>query len=60
MHPTPKQIKAARKKAGLTQTKAAELVWSKLRTWQDQEAGIARMHPAMWFAFQVRVKALGE
>ena len=31
--PTPAQIKAARKKAGLTQTAAAKLICCSLRTW---------------------------
>lgn len=60
MHPTPNQIKAARKKAGLTQSTAAELIWSTLRTWQDWEAGIARMHPAIWFAFKLKSKNIAE
>lgn len=50
-NPKPRQIKAAREAAGLTQTEAAELVYSTLRTWQDWEAegqSQRRMHPAIW------------
>lgn len=54
--PTAAEIRAAREAAGLTQTAAAQLVWSTLRTWQDHEAGKARMHPAMWYAFQRRLR----
>lgn len=57
-NPAPAEIIAARERAGLTQTAAAELVYSKLRTWQDWEAGIARMHPATWELFQLKAKAL--
>lgn len=50
-NPKPAQIKAAREAAGLTQTAAAELVYSTLRTWQDWEAEgdtNRRMHPGLW------------
>lgn len=36
--PTPTEIEAARKSAGLSQTAAAELVHAGLRTWQNWEA----------------------
>lgn len=36
--PTPEEIKTLRENAGLTQTEAAKLVGSKLRSWQNWEA----------------------
>ena len=50
-NPAPEEIRAAREASGLTQTEAAMLIFSKLRTWQDWEAGTARMHPAFWELF---------
>jgi putative transcriptional regulator len=46
--PTPAQVLAARKAAGMTQTEAAEIVYSSLRAWQQWEAGDRSMHPAIW------------
>lgn len=51
----PDSIKQARKTAGLTQAEAAALIHSKLRTWQDQESGKARMHQATWELFCIAV-----
>ena len=51
--PDPKAIKQARRDAGLTQTEAARLIHSTLRTWQDQEAGKARMPGAAWELFGI-------
>ena len=50
----PQTIRARRKEAGLTQTRAAELVHSKLRTWQDWEAGNASMHAGLWELFKIK------
>jgi len=52
--PTPEKIKAARKAAGLSQSVAAELVHSKLRTWQQWEAGDRKMHPGLWELFRLK------
>lgn len=51
MNPSPKQIRAARDAAGLTQTKAGELIFGTLRTWQEWEGGNRRMTPAAWHLF---------
>ncbi len=59
-HPAPSEIKSLRQSAGLTQTQAAALVHSKLRTWQDWEAGVARMHPGLWELFKLTVNSPGE
>ena len=53
--PTPEKIKAARKAAGLSQSSAAALVHSKLRTWQQWEAGHRKMHPGLWELFKIKV-----
>jgi len=54
-NPTPEAIREARESALLSQTEAAALIFSKLRTWQDWEAGKARMHPGLWELFQVKI-----
>jgi putative transcriptional regulator len=56
--PTLKQIRSARKKAGLTQTQAAELIYSTQRTWQDWESEIVptKMHPAFFELFKIKTK----
>jgi hypothetical protein len=65
-NPTPQEIRAARERAGLSQTEAAKLCFSTLRTWQnwEQEQGGesdgesdepkkgVRMHPAIWAFWQ--------
>jgi len=53
-NPHPDEIKAARLAAGLTQCAAAELIHSTLRTWQDWEAEIARMHPGLYELFLLK------
>lgn len=53
-NPDPAAIRAAREAAGLSQTAAAALIHSTLRTWQDWEAGIARMHPGLWELFRAK------
>ncbi|MBH3308517.1 helix-turn-helix transcriptional regulator [Pseudomonas mosselii] len=55
--PAPQEVRAAREAAKLSQTKAAELVHSKLRTWQQWEAGDRSMHPGLWELFQLKVSA---
>lgn len=56
MSPDPQQIKNARQSSGLSQTAAAELIHSTLRTWQDWEAGKAKMHPGLWELFTIKTK----
>ena len=52
--PTPKELLAARKEAGLTQTQAAGLVGVKLRAWQYWEAGGRVMPASAWELFQIK------
>jgi DNA-binding transcriptional regulator YiaG len=54
-NPTPEQIKAARKAAGITQTEAGALVHTTVRVWQQWEKGDRRMHPAFWELFQLKM-----
>lgn len=46
--PKPAAIRAAREVSGLTQTQAAALVYSTLKTWQDWESGRHWMHAGLW------------
>lgn len=57
-HPKPTEIRAAREAVGLSQTAAAMLIYSTLRTWQDWEAGIAKMHPGLFELFTIKSSAL--
>jgi DNA-binding transcriptional regulator YiaG len=57
--PTPDEVRAARERAGLTQTQAAALVHTSLRAWQQWEAeagteGHRAMHPAFWELFTIK------
>jgi DNA-binding transcriptional regulator YiaG len=54
-HPDKSEIRAAREAAGLTQAQAAAAIYSTVRTWQDWEAGVARMHPGLWELFRLKV-----
>lgn len=53
-NPAAEEVRAAREAVGLSQTAAAELIHSTLRTWQDWEAGKARMHPGLWELFRIK------
>lgn len=54
--PTPPEVREARQRLGLTQTEAGAVIYASLRTWQDWEAGLRRMHPAFWDLFQRKTK----
>ena len=58
MNPTPPEVLAARKSAGLTQTQAAHLISATMRAWQEWEAGNRRMHPGLFELFQIKVNRL--
>lgn len=49
--PTPEQIRAARKAAGITQADAAAIVQGSLRNWCAWESGERPMHPIFWAWF---------
>lgn len=46
--PSPEQIRAARERAGHSQAAAAAAIGASRRTWQDWEAGIARMPAGLY------------
>jgi len=54
-NPAPLDIRQARLDAGLSQSAAAALIYSTLRTWQDWEAGKARMHPGLFELFCIKI-----
>jgi DNA (cytosine-5)-methyltransferase 1 len=54
-NPAPEAIRAAREAAGLSQSAAAALVHTNLRTWQKWEGAERRMHPAFWELFRSKV-----
>ena len=56
MSPSPEEIRAARKTAGLTQTAAANLLHTTCRVWQQWEAGDRAMHAAFWELFQIKTR----
>jgi putative transcriptional regulator len=63
LSPMPEEIIALRKSAGLTQTKAAGLVYYNLRSWQQFEAregtkSHRKMHPSVWELFNIKVQNL--
>lgn len=53
--PTPAEVKAARLAAGLTQTKAGELIYCCSRTWQKWEYGEVEMNPALWELWNIKI-----
>ena len=58
-NPSPADIRAFREAHALTQSAAAALIWYNIRAYQKLEAGEARMHPAVWYAFQHRAAEAG-
>lgn len=56
--PMPGEVRAARESQGLSQTDAAALVHSALRSWQQWEAGDRRMHPGLWELFRLKTAAV--
>lgn len=57
-NPSPEEIYNARVAAGLTQSGAADLVYSPVVTWKSWESGLYRMAPATWELFQIKTKSL--
>ncbi len=56
MKVTPEQILNARRKAGLTQAKAAKAIMHSLGAWQKWEWGTREMHPALFDYFLIVTK----
>jgi putative transcriptional regulator len=59
MNPSPNEIKQARLTAGLTQTKAANIIGYTMRSWQMWEAGKSPMRKVLFDTFLERIKAHG-
>jgi DNA-binding XRE family transcriptional regulator len=51
------EVRELRESLGLSQSQAAELVYSTLRSWQNWEAGDVGMHPAVWCWFRHQVES---
>lgn len=56
-NPDKEVIRSARINAGLTQTKAAEIIYSGIRAWQKWESGEHKMHPGL---FELFLKKTGQ
>ena len=56
-NPGKEEIRSARINAGLTQTKAAEIIYSGIRAWQKWESGEHKMHPGL---FELFLKKTGQ
>lgn len=60
--PDPAEIRAARLRAGLTQTEAAALIHVALRTWQQYESttdgDTRQMAPGLWELFEMKATAI--
>ena len=56
--PTPLEIKQSRVDVGLTQTAAAELIYKKIRTWQQWEKGDREMDAAFFELFKIKSRML--
>jgi hypothetical protein len=52
--PSQEKIQEGRSASALSQTAAAELIYSTKRTWQDWEAGKAKMPPGLWELFMLK------
>lgn len=53
-NPDPADIYDARMRAELTQSAAAALIYSTLRSWQAWESGERQMHPGLWELFRAK------
>lgn len=53
-HPTPEEIRAARKQRGLTQREAAALIYATQSAWEDWEQGRRRMHRGLFELFRIK------
>lgn len=52
--PTPQDVLAARKAAGLTQEQAAQLLWSHNRVWRMYESGNRSLSVPLWELFLIK------
>lgn len=52
--PDPATIRAARERAGLTQTQAGAAIGRSLRVWQAYEGGTREIDPLLWQVWLIR------
>lgn len=52
--PTPAQVRASRKAAGLTRAEAGAMVYHSRRAWQNWELGARDMDPAVLELFYIK------
>jgi putative transcriptional regulator len=57
-NPDPFDIQSYRKDAGITQKKAAEMLHTSIRAYQQWEAGDRKMHPAFWELFLIKLETV--
>jgi DNA-binding transcriptional regulator YiaG len=57
-NPDPFDIRKARANAGITQKKAAEMLHTSIRAYQQWEAGDRAMHPAFWELFLIKLETV--
>jgi putative transcriptional regulator len=57
-NPDPFDIRKARADAGITQKKAAEMLHTSIRAYQQWEAGDRAMHPAFWELFLIKLETV--
>lgn len=56
--PDAAQVRAARKNAGLSQRKSADLIYVSRRAWQTYEDGTVSMKAGLWELFQFKTGQL--
>lgn len=55
-----REIRAARKAAGMTQKQAADVVGVSWRAWQDWELGVRGINPGLWELFLIKTKKIRQ
>lgn len=59
-NPPPPIIRQARESLGLTESAAAQVIYSTAKTWTDWETGVKRMHPQIWEAWCFKTGYRGQ
>jgi len=58
IQPTPEEIRKIRVSYGLTQTQAAKMVHTSLRSWQRWESVEGEIPPGYWELFTLKLRSL--
>lgn len=56
--PSPKTIRTLRKRAKLSRTDAAAIIYKSEKTWTNWEQGEREMDPAFWELFNLKLRSL--